>query len=46
MATKKATLERIRDTWNKWVSDRKQAWQVLVEIGDILKEDDSGDERL
>ena len=35
MATKKATLQQIRDAWNQWEADRKMAWQVLVEIGDI-----------
>lgn len=40
MATKKATLQQIRDAWNQWEADRKMAWQVLVEIGDILEADE------
>ena len=41
MTTKKATLQQIRDAHNQWRADRKMAWQVLVEIGDILKADET-----
>ncbi len=41
MATKKATIQQIRDAYKQWEADRKMAWQVLVEIGDILKADDA-----
>ena len=40
MTTKKATLQQIRDAWNQWEADRKMAWQVLVEIGDLLEADE------
>ena len=40
MATKKATIQQIRDAHNQWRADRKMAWQTLVEIGDILEADD------
>lgn len=46
MTTKKATLQQIRDAWKQWEADRKMAWQVLVEIGAILKEDDAQERRL
>ena len=41
MATKKATIQQIRDAHNQWRHDRKMAWQTLVEIGDILDADDA-----
>ena len=41
MATKKATIQQIRDAHNQWRADRKMAWQTLVEIGDILDGEDA-----
>lgn len=43
MAIKKATLQQIRDVYEQWKADRKMAWQVLVEIGDILEEAEKED---